>query len=406
MSRRDLLRGMGAGLGAAGLGSLLSACGTAADATPTITSVPLPRQDAPVRWPIFPDNKPIASGLQPEKNATLKLFNWTAYINQSVLNSFAKKYNCKVEWTTFNTITDAISKIKSGEAEYDVFVPTPDNLGQLILSKLIQPLNHSYIPNIAQAWPDYLNPFYDLGWQYTVPYTVYTTGIAWRKDHVDDSPYRWRNGYQFPWQKKYAGRVAILDDYREGLSLGLLYNGIYDLNTTSDSVLKLSKASLDHLNNLVGGVQIDNNDYSNVPSGQVWIHHAWSGDMASAAQYMPSGVPVEVVGYWFPTNGLGPVANDNMVVLSTSKSPVLAHLFLNYLLDVQNAVENISYNGYIQPLTGVTPELLIKEKILPPSLSTTVVLPSYFRKGLFELELPPNADVQWEEDWLEFSGGL
>ncbi len=397
---------MGAGVGAAGLGALLSACGTAADATPTITSVPLPRQDAPVRWPIFPDNKAIASGLEPEKNATLKLFNWTAYINQVVLNNFAKKYNCKVEWTTFNTITDAISKIKSGEAEYDVFVPTPDNLGQLILSKLIQPLNHSYIPNIAQAWPDYLNPFYDLGWQYTVPYTVYTTGVAWRKDHVDDTPYRWRNGFQFPWQSKYAGRVAILDDYREGLSLGLLYNGIHDLNTTSDSQLKLSKASLDHLNRLVGGVQIDNNDYSNVPSGQVWIHHAWSGDMASAAQYMPKGVPVEVVGYWFPTNGIGPVANDNMVILSTSKAPVLAHLFLNYLLDVQNAVENISYNGYIQPLTGVTPELLVKEKILPPSLMSTVVLPSYFRKGLFELELPPNADVQWEEDWLEFSGGL
>jgi len=397
---------MGAGLGAAGLGALLSACGTAADATPTITSVPLPRQDAPVRWPIFPDNKAIASGLEPEKNATLKLFNWTAYINQAVLNNFAKKYNCKVEWTTFNTITDAISKIKSGEADYDVFVPTPDNLGQLILSKLIQPLNHSYIPNIAQAWPDYLNPFYDLDWQYTVPYTVYTTGISWRKDHVDDSPYRWRNGYQFPWQKKYPGRVAILDDYREGLSLGLLYNGIHDLNTTSDSLLKLSKASLDHLNTLVGGVQIDNNDYTNIPSGQVWIHHSWSGDMASAAQYMPTGVPVEVVGYWFPTDGVGPVANDNMVILSTSKAPVLAHLFLNYLLDVHNAVENISYNGYIQPLTGITPELLIKEKILPPSLSSTVVLPSYFRKGLFQLELPPNADVQWEEDWLEFSGGL
>ena len=188
--------------------------------------------------------------------------------------------------------------------------------------------------------------------------------------------------------------------------LGLMYNGITDLNTTSDEQLKLSKASLQDLDTLVGGVQIDNNDYTNVPSGQVWIHHSWSGDMASAAEYMPKGVPVDVVGYWFPANGIGPVANDTMVVLSTSKAPVLAHLFLNYFLDVQNAIENISYNGYIQPLTKITPQLLVKEKILPPSLMSTAVVPSYFRKGLFELELPPTADVQWEQDWLEFSGGL
>ncbi|HLN05822.1 MAG TPA: spermidine/putrescine ABC transporter substrate-binding protein [Acidimicrobiales bacterium] len=406
MSRRDLLRGLGAGAGAAGLGALLSACGNAAGASPTITSLPLPRKNHPVRWPIFKDNQPIPSGLKPEVGATLKLYNWTAYINQAVINNFQKKYKCSVEWTSFNTITDAISKIKSGEADYDVFVPTPDNLGQLIEAKLIQPLNHSYIPNIAQCWPDFLNPFYDQGWQYTVPYTVYTTGITWRKDHVDGNPAQWKNGFQFPWQKKYAGKVAILDDYRESLSLGLMYNGNYDLNTTSASQLRLSKASLDDLDTLVGGVQIDNNDYTNVPSGQVWIHHAWSGDMAAAASYMPKGVPVEVVGYWFPANGVGPVANDNMVVLKTSKAPVLAHLFLNYFLDLPNVIENISFNGYIQPLIKCTPELLVQEKILPPSLMSTVVLPSYFRNGLFELELPPTADVQWEQDWLEFSGGI
>jgi spermidine/putrescine-binding protein len=95
-----------------------------------------------------------------------------------------------------------------------------------------------------------------------------------------------------------------------------------------------------------------------------------------------------------------------MVVLASSKAPVLAHLFLNYFQDPQNAIENISYNGYIQPLTEVTPQLLVKEKILPPSLMSTAVLPSYFRKGLFELELPPTTDVEWEQDWLEFSGGL
>ena len=46
------------------------------------------------------------------------------------------------------------------------------------------------------------------------------------------------------------------------------------------------------------------------------------------------------------------------------------------MLDVGNALENYSYVGYMQPLTEVTPAKLIAEKLLPPQLVSTVVLPS------------------------------
>ena len=82
---------------------------------------------------------------------------------------------------------------------------------------------------------------------------------------------------------------------------------------------------------------------------------------------MPKGTPVEVVGYWFPTNGMGPVANDTMAVLSGGKNPVLAHLFLNYMLDLPNVLENISYNGYMQPINGVTPQVLVPRASCPPA---------------------------------------
>jgi spermidine/putrescine-binding protein len=62
-------------------------------------------------------------------------------------------------------------------------------------------------------------------------------------------------------------------------------------------------------------VHVDNNDYTLIPSGQIWIHHAWSGDIAAAQYYMPKGVSVDVVGYWFPPDGRGPVANDTITVL-------------------------------------------------------------------------------------------
>jgi spermidine/putrescine transport system substrate-binding protein len=403
VSRRGFLKGAGAGLAALGAGSLIEAC---APALAGFGTLPLPRRNNPVTWPIFTDNPAIKTGLQPEPGATLQIYNWVAYINQAVVNNFAKKYHCKVQVTTFNTMNEALAKLRTAKLPFDILIgATVDVLGQLIESKLAQPLNHSYLPNITQAWPDFTNPFYDQHWRYTIPYTIYTTGMSWRKDLVHENPYTMRNPWAMPWQSKYRGKVAILDDYRESISLGLMKNGIYNLNTTDRAQITLSRRSLQQLSSLVN-VRIDNNDYTEVPNADTWIHHAWSGDMAAAGYYMPKGVPVDVVGYWFPPDGKGPVANDTIAVLRSSPNPVLAHLFLNYMLDLHNVLENISFNGYMQPLTGVTPQRLVKEKLLPKSLLSTVVLPSYFRRGVAELQLPVDADAIWQQQWLVVSNGI
>jgi hypothetical protein len=74
MPRRRFLQG-GAGLsalaalgGASAASSLLTGC--ASDLTGSGT-LPLPRRDNPVKWPVFAGNTAIKSGLQPERDATL-----------------------------------------------------------------------------------------------------------------------------------------------------------------------------------------------------------------------------------------------------------------------------------------------------------------------------------------------
>ena len=400
ISRRQLLAA-GAGLA---LGGVLAGCGGSGSSSSGASSsggVPLPRQDNPVKWPIYSDNKAIASGLAPEKGATLQLYNWVAYVNEKVLKDFCKANDCNYTLTTFNTMEEAIAKLGSGQLKFDVFFPTVDVLGQLVAAKMIRPLNQSYIPNMANTWPDYRNPFYDQGWQYTTPYSIYTTGMAWRKDKVNLTP-----SWNMPWQgAPYKGKVAILDDYREGISLALLRAGNLDVNTTSTPQIQAAGKALQELSSLTG-VRIDNNDYTDVPTGKTWIHHAWSGDMASSYEYLPKGTSIDTLGYWFPADKKGPVANDLMVNLTSGQNPVLSHMLINYLLDVNNALENYSYVGYMQPLNQVTPSRLISEKLLPPQLTSTVVLPEYFRQGVFQLELPPAANTVWENTWNTFSNGL
>jgi spermidine/putrescine transport system substrate-binding protein len=396
ISRRQLLMA-GAGLALSGM---LAGCSTTNPAAGSGIP-PLPRQDKPVKWPVYSDNRPIASGMAREEGATLQLYNWVAYINESVIKSFCKKHNCRYSLTTYNTMEEALAKMASGELRVDVFFPTVDVLGQLIAAKLIRPLNHTYIPNMANAWPDYRNPFYDQEWQYTTPYSIYTSGMAWRKDKVNLSP-----SWNMPWQgAPYSGKVAVLDDDRETISLALLRAGIFDLNTTSTPQIRAAGRALQNLATLTN-VRIDNNDYTDVPTGKTWIHHAWSGDMASSYQYLPKGTSIDTIGYWFPANQKGPVANDLMVNATGGDNPVLAHKFIDYMLNVDNALNNYSYVGYMQPLNEVTPSRLISEKLLPAQLTSTVVLPHYFRHGLFQLELPPAVNAVWESTWNSFSNGL
>ena len=112
LTRRSFLgRSAGAALAALAGGSLLDACASGLTGS---GALPLPRPNHPVRWPLFSDNSAIASGLAPEKGATLQVYNWVAYVNQACVNNFAKKYKCKVQVTTFNTMDEAIAKLRSG----------------------------------------------------------------------------------------------------------------------------------------------------------------------------------------------------------------------------------------------------------------------------------------------------
>lgn len=410
LTRRDFLRkSAGAAFLLSGAGAILEACGKgtpppAPGQSGTASgALPLARLDHPVRWPVFADNKPIASGLQPEQNATLKIYNWSDYIYKKVLKEFGEKYHTTVELSTFDTMDEAIAKIRSGQVDFDVFVPTIDVLGKLIESKFLRPLNHSYISNIGNAWPEFSDPYYDKGWQYTVPYVVYTTGIAWRTDHVPQDIASMPNPYDIFWDTTYKGHIEVLDDYREGITMALLKNGITDVNTCDSAQLNRASADLLRLASTIRPL-VNVQDYVDLPTGKTWINQAWSGDMVNSQYYGPKGFDPGVIRYWYQPR-VAPVNSDTLVVLRSGKNPVLAHLFLNYMLDFHNAMENFSWVGYQPPQTRVTADYLVKQGYVPRTLATAVVPPDIWSTGSRELELDPACDANWHTIWQRFKAG-
>jgi spermidine/putrescine transport system substrate-binding protein len=408
-SRRTFIKRAAGAAAGVSIPGLLTACGTTAPVATSSGSsaargpggLALARPDNPVTLPIYAGNKAIASGMAPEKGP-LQFYNWDQYINTDVVKAFERKYGVQVQISTFTTIDEAISKISSGSVQFDVFVPEPVFLERLVVGKVLQPLNLSYIPNLkADVWPSLHSPWYDVGSRYTVPYTIYTTGIGWRADKLPGfDPATMPNPWSALWVQgpKISGKVGLLDDQHEGLAMGLLHNGVTDLNTENAKQLNAAKDSLAKLVN-TANLKFDTNEYQHLADGSLWLHQAWSGDMASTPYYAPKGTKPSVFRYWWPADGRGPINNDTFAILRRAKNPVLAHLFLNHLLDTKQVFNNFNFTYYQQPINAMTPESLVSKGVIVPNLKSTIVRESQFRHGLVQGPLSQEGEVLWENMW-------
>jgi spermidine/putrescine transport system substrate-binding protein len=400
--RQFLARAAILAAGAPAFGAFLAACSKNAPSS-SQPSLTLAAPDNPVKWKIADDNKPIADGLAPEKGATLKIYNYADYLSPKAVKDFEDEHGVKIEISTFNDGDEAITKLRSG-VDFDIYNANYTEISRLVNGNLIRPLNHSYIPNIKNVWPSFTNPWYDQGWQYTVPYTIYTTGIGWRSDMVPADIGALKNPYDSLWDPAYKGKTAVIDDFHTAMAMVLLRQGITDVNTSSEADLKMVG---EQLKALVAATspKVTITMYNDLPSGQFGLCQMWSGDIINAQSYLPEGTGPEILRYWFPSDGKGMVDNDMLVTLRGGKNPVLAHMFLNKMLEPDVAKENFSAIGYQPPQNSINPDALVAEEFIPENLRPAIVKPEFFDAGYRTLELDPANDAAWHNVWQTFNAG-
>ncbi|WP_167098441.1 spermidine/putrescine ABC transporter substrate-binding protein [Mycobacterium sp. DL592] len=401
--RQFLTRAALLAAGTPALVAFLDACSKGAQ-TSSAPSLTIASPSSPVKWDIADDNKPIADGLSPEKGATLQLYSYADYIAPDAIKSFEEKYATKIQVSTFNDTDEAITKIRGGNVDYDIYFPSYDQISRLVKGNLVRSLNHSYIPNIKNVWPFFSNPWYDQEWRYTVPYTVYTTGIGWRNDQVPADIGALKNPYEALWDPAYKNKTAVIDDWHTAMAMVLLKLGITDINTSSaDDLKKLG----DELTALVKATspKVTVTMYSDLPAGQIGLSQMWSGDIINAINYLPQDVKPDILRYWFPADGKGMVDNDLIVLLRGGKNPVLAHLFLNHMLETEVAKQNFQQIGYQPPQVSLNPDSLVADGLVPENLKSAIVRPEYFDVGYRLLELDPANDAAWHNVWRSFKAG-
>jgi spermidine/putrescine transport system substrate-binding protein len=412
ITRREFIRRAAVfGAAAPAAASLLAACRAAA---PPVR-IPLASPSHPVTLPILDSAPLIPDGLAVERNATLEVFEWREYLSKDVLRSFTKRYasaGVDVHTTSFENRDAAAAALARPGARFDVFFPTVDQLPSLVSQGLLRPLNHSYLPDLPNLWPYFRGsgPFYDSGQRYTVPYTVYSSGVGWRADLV---PSKLAVGNGNPtrvfWDPAFSGRVGVYDLYREAMGLALQRNGSGP-NTSDPSALAGATGSLTEAVKRTGLKLTSDGAYEGLPKGEFWAHQSWSGDILAAPRWgnRPAAVIAPLLRYDWPSGGT--VGTDLLAIAARGKNPILAHAFLNHLLDVGVAMFNFAWNGYQPPLGEAAPRAFSMKgfdwnRSLPPNLRNAWLSPEEFVSAPMLLPLSPADDARWIADWQGFLAG-
>lgn len=411
ISRRQALKALGsAGLAMAAMPLLPRGAAAATDSQGRLLGpggIPLARPNQPVKLPLH--QEPIKSGLEPETGGTFRVFNYPDYLDKSLLKEFGKKYKVKVELSTFDSMDQGITRLASRAVQVDVTEITPDRLAQAVAGKLLAPINHDYIPNLKKnVWPQLQSPFYDVDAQYTVPYTMYTTGIGWRSDKVKEDIHKLDNPWSIFWNAQaYKGKVGVLNDSRETIAMAMLYRQEYDINTEDPKLINRAVADLKALIPICNP-KINETEYQTLPQGTSWLHQSWSGDLLGAAfYYLPKGTPASVLQYWAAPKGKGPIQNDCWAISATTKKPVLAHLWLNFIIDEKAAYSNfVNFTGYQPPINSIDAEDLVKKGVVPENLRTAVMTPDDFGPtSLQEMTLTPKGQKLYQDAYASFISG-
>jgi spermidine/putrescine transport system substrate-binding protein len=431
MNRREFLRrAAAAGIAVPSMAAILAACGSGAQtgvkSGPSSGSsgasefgtggigggpYPLARPVAPVTWKIQADNPVIDSGMQPEKNATLQVLRWPYYLDNGVLKAFEQKYGCKIAITEYADMDKGLAKINSGQGDFDVIYGVNVwALGRSIAAGLVRPINLDYVPNLANnVWDSFQSPFYDVGSQYSVPYSVWNTGIFWRNDKVNIDPASMSDPYDVFWDNPPKDKTALLANAQDVLALPMFRDGRTDVNVTDPALITKAKNDVSEVAAKVGNILYDHIDYTTMPAGKTYLHQSWSGNASDTVVFLSDPSQADIYTYYWPGTDGHPanVDNDLALLLKSGKNPVLSHLLLDWFMDPKNALDNFTNTtGYQQPLKKFTPDAMVASGIVPPRLSTVIVAEEDFPKGSRELELPPDADALWQQAFSELQAGV
>jgi putrescine transport system substrate-binding protein len=293
----------------------------------------------------------VTSDAVSDPQKVLNVYNWSDYIDPTVVPGFEKEYGIKVNYDVFDSNEVVETKLLAGHTGYDVVVPSASFLQRQIQAGVFQKLDKSLLPNLKNLDPaiTHIIEVHDPGNQYSVNYLWGTSGIGYNEAKIQQSmPNAPVDSLAMFYDPKVVRNfkdcgVSILDAPDEVVGTVLIYLG-RNANSEAPEDLKAAEQVLLAMRPYVRYVH-SSRYIEDLANGDLCLALGWSGDVGQArARARDNGKGVQIR-YNIPREG-AIMFFDMLAIPADAPHPKNAHLFIDYLLRPEIAAKNSTLMHY------------------------------------------------------------
>ncbi|CCE94874.1 Spermidine/putrescine-binding periplasmic protein SPBP; Flags: Precursor [Sinorhizobium fredii HH103] len=281
----------------------------------------------------------------------VNVYNWSDYIDDSLLEDFTKETGIKVVYDVFDSNEILETKLLAGGSGYDVVVPTASFLQRQIAAGVFQKLDKSKLPNLSNMWDVIMERTakYDPGNEYAVDYMWGTTGIGYNVDKMkeilgtDAKP-----GWDVIFNPEIAAKfkdcgIHLLDSATDIMPSALAYLG---LDPDSHKQADLEKAA-DLLMKVRPYIRkFHSSEYINaLANGDICLAVGFSGDIFQARDRAAEAKAGVTVDYSIPPQG-AQMWFDMLAMPADAPHAAEAHEFINYMMKPEVIAKASNYVFY------------------------------------------------------------
>lgn len=285
------------------------------------------------------EDKAATPEAPPAAASVVHVYNWSDYIDDSVLKDFTKETGIEVVYDVFDSNELLEAKVLAGSTGFDLVVPSASFLGRQIQAGAFLQLDRGKLTNYANLDASIMKRLenYDPGNAHAVPYLWGTTGIGYNVKKVkeilgDNAPV---DSWDLVFKPEIISKlkacgVAMLDAPSELLPAALNYlgkdpNSLVEADYT-DVAQPLLESIRPHVTYFHSSQYI--NDLAN---GDICVAIGFSGDIFQARdRASEAGQGVEIA-YSIPKEG-ALMFFDMMAIPKDAKNVDGAHQLMNYLM--------------------------------------------------------------------------
>jgi spermidine/putrescine transport system substrate-binding protein len=313
----------------------------------------------------------------------LHIYNWGNYTNPDLIKKFEQAYDVKVTITDYDSNDTALAKVKAGGHGFDIAVPSGNFMPLWINDGLLLESRPDQMANFQNVDPKWVDVPYDPGRHYSVPWQWGVTGITVDTAAYDGDIDTW--GIIFDPPPELKGKINVVPEMNDVVAAAVMYVG-GEPCTGDKAILKKARDVL--VAAKPNWLSMEYTTVDTMSKGDFKAGSDWNGAALRIRLKLPS------VHFGFPKEGF-PIFMDNAAILKDAQNVENAKLFLNFIMDPENAAMLSAFARYANGIKG-------SEKFLPADMidAPELTLPEG-NKGRFVLACPPEVNELVTRIWTE-----